>query len=105
MIIVAKERDTFVRFENVERVFIDREYNNITVILQGATKPCSLGKYRTRDEALAALAYALRMIYGKKEIIYMPDDEQVAIEIRNSRPDNECKTRGDGTKPIRHGGS
>ena len=102
MIIISKDRNEAYNWDAAERIYIASDRSAVKIVA-GNTRAGNLGEYGSFEKAKKALEIVMTDItLGRKEVVYMPDDEMVQAKISENK---EYYHHATGKKTKGHGGS
>ncbi len=105
MIIVSKDRTSFVNMENTVSMYISINDMSIKAnVANGNLNVMKLGSYQTMAEAEKAFCILLKEMQTK-DVCYLPSDEQVRTSMANEGRGKTVQHTATGKKLKGHGGS
>ena len=104
MFLASKDRSSLFNAEQIVDLYIGEDHRTVKAAVGPREVMYRLGTYRSEAEAIAAVRILAERIGEKKEIVYMPADDEAETAVRreNARPE---RFSSDGKKPVRRGGS
>lgn len=104
MIIVNKERNEAFNIANITNIYIGADNGGLKAVTTGVTRCGNLGKYNTCEETKEAFLMLMEKLEKNNgTVVYMPQEEEVRLRMRNKPLPARHHITGKKTKG--HGGS